>query len=251
VPPKVSLILTIHNREQYLEEAIASVQAQTYPHYELILWDDGSSDNSGAIATHFANQDPRIKHFTSPHQGRNAALRAAHQKAEGDYLGWIDSDDRLTPATLAATVGFLNAEPDIGMVYTDHQIIDAQGTLKGYGHRCGIPYSKDRLLVDFMTFHFRLIRQESFEQAGGIEPYFESAIDYDLCLRLSEVTQIKHLKVPLYEYRVHPQSMSNQSRSRQVQYAKAAVEKAIHRRGLAKAYRLEVSADSKFILHRK
>jgi glycosyltransferase involved in cell wall biosynthesis len=247
---QVSLIMTVNNREQYLEEAIASVQAQTYPHYELILWDDGSTDRSGEIAAHFAQQDPRIKHFKAEHQGRNNALRAAHQQAEGAYLGWIDSDDRLAPATLAATVSFLNAEPNIGMVYTDHQIIDGQGTLKGYGHRCQIPYSKDRLLVDFMTFHFRLMRRESFDICGGIDPYFKSAIDYDLCLRLSEITQIKHLKVPLYEYRVHPQSMSNRNRSRQVQYAKAAVERAIIRRGLAKTYRLEVSSEAKFVLCR-
>jgi glycosyltransferase involved in cell wall biosynthesis len=251
MPPKVSLILTFHNRSPYLPQALASVQAQAYPNYELILWDDGSTDDSGKIATHHAAQDPRIRHFTAKHQGRNAALRSAHQQAEGDYLGWIDSDDRLTPATLAATVAFLEAEPDVGMVYTDHHIIDTQGNSQGYGHRCKIPYSKDRLLVDFMTFHFRLIRRESFERAGGIDPNFEAAIDYDLCLRLSEITQIKHLKVPLYEYRVHPQSMSHQSHSRQVQYAKAAVEKAIARRGLSQTYRLEVSADSKFTLHRK
>ena len=84
-----------------------------------------------------------------------------------------------------------------------------------------------------------------------INPYFEAVIDYDLCLRLSEVTQIKHWRVPLYEYRVHPQSMSSQGIDHQVQYAKAAVEQAIVRLGLAKAYRLEVSADSKFTLHRK
>ncbi len=249
--PKVSLIMTVYNRERWIEEAIASVLAQIYDNYELILWDDGSTDRTGEIAAHFAQQDPRIRHFKAEHQGRNTALRSAHQQAEGAYLGWIDSDDRLTPATLAATVGLLNTEPDIGMVYTDHQIIDAQGKLQGYGHRCQIPYSKDRLLVDFMTFHFRLMRRESFEACGGIDPYFESAIDYDLCLRLSETAQIKHLKVPLYEYRVHPQSMSNQNRSRQVQYAKAAVERAIARRGLEKNYRLEVSADAKFTLHRK
>jgi glycosyltransferase involved in cell wall biosynthesis len=251
MPPKVSLILTIYNRSLYLSQAIASVQAQAYPNYELILWDDGSTDDSGEIAAHHAAQDPRIRYFRAKHQGRNAALRAAHQQAEGQYLGWIDSDDRLTPATLAATVAFLEAEPNVGMVYTDHHIIDAQGNSQSYGHRCQIPYSKDRLLVDFMTFHFRLFRRESFEQAGGIDPYFESAIDYDLCLRLSEITQIKHLKVPLYEYRVHSQSMSHQSRSRQVQYAKSAVEKAIMRRGLSQTYRLEVSADATFTLHRK
>jgi glycosyltransferase involved in cell wall biosynthesis len=186
--PKVSLIMTVHNRERYLEEAIASVLAQIYDNYELILWDDGSTDRSGEIATHYATIDRRIRFFKAEYQGRNAALRAAHQKADGYYLDWIDSDDLMPSTTLAATVGFLNAEPDIGMVYTDHQIIDPQGKLQGYGHRCQIPYSKDRLLIDFMNFHFRLIRRESFEACGGIDPYFESAIDYDLCLRLSEVT---------------------------------------------------------------
>jgi glycosyltransferase involved in cell wall biosynthesis len=59
--PKVSLIMTVYNREQYLEAAIASVLAQTYPHYELILWDDGSTDRSSEIAARFAKQAPRIK----------------------------------------------------------------------------------------------------------------------------------------------------------------------------------------------
>ena len=250
MPPTVSLILTFHNRSHYLREAIASAQAQTYANFELILWDDGSTDDSREIAEQYAAQDSRICYFSAPHQGRNAALRAVHQQAQGQYLGWIDSDDRLTPATLAATVAFLEAEPNVGMVYTDHQIIDAQGHLQGYGHRCKIPYSKDRLLVDFMTFHFRLIRRDCFELAGGINPEFKAAIDYDLCLRLSEVTQIRHLQIPLYEYRIHLQRMSHQGRHLQVQCAKAAVEQAIARRGLANAFRLDVGPDAKFSIHR-
>jgi cellulose synthase/poly-beta-1,6-N-acetylglucosamine synthase-like glycosyltransferase len=79
--PKVSLILTIHNRSPYLPQAIASIQTQAYLNYELILWNDGSTDDSGEIAAHHAAQDPRIRHFTAKHQGRNAALRAAHQQA--------------------------------------------------------------------------------------------------------------------------------------------------------------------------
>ena len=154
MPPTVSLILTFYNRSYYLREAIASAQAQAYADFELILWDDGSTDDSREIAAQYAAQDPRIRYFSAPHQGRNAALRAAHQQAQGEYLGWIDSDDRLTPATLAATVLFLEAEPAVGMVYTDHQIIDAQGQLQGYESRCKIPYSKDRLLVDCITFTF-------------------------------------------------------------------------------------------------
>jgi glycosyltransferase involved in cell wall biosynthesis len=246
--PKVSLIMTVHNRERYLEEAIVSVLGQIYDNYELILWDDGSTDRSGEIAAHYATKDRRIRFFKAEHQGRNAALRSAHQIADGYYLGWIDSDDRLTSATLAATVGLLNTEPDIGMVYTDHQIIDSQGNLQGNGHRCQIPYSKNRLLIDFMSFHFRLIRRDCFERSGGINPFYESAIDYDLCLRISENATIRHLQVPLYEYRVHPKRMSSQARSRQLYFSKTAVEQALIRRGLEKIYRLEVSPDGKFTL---
>jgi glycosyltransferase involved in cell wall biosynthesis len=93
MPPKATLILTVHNRSPFLRQALASVQAQAYPNFELILWNDGSTDDSGEIAAHHAAQDPRIRHFTAKHQGRNASLRAAHKQAQGQYIGWIDSDE--------------------------------------------------------------------------------------------------------------------------------------------------------------
>jgi cellulose synthase/poly-beta-1,6-N-acetylglucosamine synthase-like glycosyltransferase len=68
MPPKVSLILTFHNRSPFLPQALSSVQAQAYPNFELILWNDGSTDDSGEIAAHHAAQDPRIRHFTAKHQ---------------------------------------------------------------------------------------------------------------------------------------------------------------------------------------
>jgi glycosyltransferase involved in cell wall biosynthesis len=243
--------MTVYNRSHYLSEAIASVLAQTFQDWELILWDDGSMDGSVAIARTYAKQDSRIHLHSADHQGRAAALRAAHALAQGDYVGWIDSDDQLTPATLAATVAVLDTTPDVGWVYTNYQVMDSTGKIRGDGQRCQIDYSPERMLIDFMTFHFRLIRRSVFEQAGGIHPTLPSGMDYDLCLRLSEIAKVHHLKVPLYLYRTHRDSISGQQRQLQIECAKTVVTWALERRGLADRYQIEVDAASRFVLKKK
>jgi hypothetical protein len=74
------------------------------------------------------------------------------------------------------------------MVYTNHELMNEAAENLVIGKLCQIPYSKEKMLVDFVTFHLRLFRQDCFQQVGGINPDLEAAIDYDLCLRLSEVT---------------------------------------------------------------
>jgi len=115
----------------------------------------------------------------------------------------VDSDDALAPTAVEETAAVLDHEPSVGMVYTDHVMVDESGRLLGLGARCAIPYSKDRLLVDFMTFAFRLLRRGVYDAAGGVEESFATAHDYDFCLRVSEVAQIRHLARPLYAYRIN------------------------------------------------
>ena len=168
----VSVIMTVFNRAQYLEAAIESVLSQTYSNFELLIWDDGSTDRSIDIAAHYARQDSRIRFIAAEHQGRALALKNAHDSAAGTYVCWLDSDDRLAPTALAATVEILEANPEIGMVYTQYQIIDAADRIGGLGSRCHIRYSDIQILVDFMTFHFRLIRRSIYEQVGGVDVSF-------------------------------------------------------------------------------
>lgn len=115
----ISLILTVYNRDRYLAAAMESVLGQTYPDFELLLWDDGSTDASLDIAQRYAQQDSRIHVTAAPHQGRTMALQAVHAQAKGVYVGWIDSDDMLAPTVLQATVEILDNRPQIGMVYTE------------------------------------------------------------------------------------------------------------------------------------
>jgi glycosyltransferase involved in cell wall biosynthesis len=258
----VSLAMTVYNRENYLSQALDSILIQTYPHWHLIIWDDGSTDTSPDIAKHYAQLDPRIRFIPAPHTGRQHALRAAVQASDRSclaspswsgnsteahrYLAWIDSDDLLDPDALAATVTILDSNPQVGMVYTNHWIVDKGGKVLGIGTRCQIPYSKEQLLIDFMTHHFRLIRREIYDLVGGIDLEFPQAQDYDICLKISEVTEIYHHPQPLYYYRVHPDTISQSQQARQTERAATAVRNALVRRGLSDRYRLNVSSDDRF-----
>jgi hypothetical protein len=157
----------------------------------------------------------------------------------------------LESTALEETVAVLDSDPSIGVVYTDYRVIDANDAVKGYGRRCRIPYSKDRLLLDFMTFHFRLMRRSVYDQVGTIDDTLEPAEDYDLCLKLSEITEFKHLAKPLYRYRIHGQNLSQQQRIKQIECSKTAVSKALERRGLADRLELHVEIREKFILRSK
>lgn len=247
----ISIIITAYNRERFLSGAIKSVLAQTYPDFELLIWDDGSSDRSFDIARHYAKRDRRIRVVAAEHRGTAAALKAATAETTGTYLGWVDSDDLLAPTALEETANILDKFPKVGMVYTDYLDIDDSGNVKGDGQLCRIPYSKDRLLVDFMTFHFRLIRRCVFDQVGGIDESIKYAEDYDLCLRLSEVTKVGHLKKPLYYYRNHQSNISKLKRREQIQDARKAIARALVRRGLANRFTVEVQPQGCFFLRKK
>ncbi|MHC5747236.1 MAG: CHAT domain-containing protein [Nostoc sp.] len=252
MPPLISIVIVNYNRESYLEEAIASVLTQTWQDFELLIWDDGSTDRSVAIANKYTQQDRRVRLVEAHHQGYTAALTAAINLTNGTYIGLVDSDDILAPTALAQTAKVLNCHPETGFVYTDYLNIDQDNFVIGYGHRCSIPYSQEGLLVNFMTFHFRLIRRSVYDRVGGINQSFPCAQDYDLCLRLSEVAQVRRVPEPLYLYRIHSQSISTTRRTEQMLWSKRAIAQALWRRGLADKLQIDVELPTgRFRLRRK
>jgi glycosyltransferase involved in cell wall biosynthesis len=247
----ISLVITVYNRERYLSAAIESILKQTRTDWELLIWDDGSSDKSVEIARTYAKLDDRIKIVAAKHTGRGQALCDAIANTTGKYLGIVDSDDLLAPEALWETAAVLDSQPSVGMVYTNYLVIDETGEIKGLGKRCQIPYSKDRLLVDFMTFHFRLMRREIYDGVGGIDPEFKAAQDYDLCLRLSEATEVVQVKKSLYLYRNHQENISHTKQFEQIHFTHLAITRALQRRGLADKVELEVQVQPRFVLKRK
>ncbi len=249
--PVISIVITAYNRASFVAAAIGSVLRQTRGDFELVVFDDGSTDDTVAVARKAAGDDPRVRVVIGEHGGMSNALNAAAALMTGKYFGCLDSDDALMPAALEETAAVLDARPEIGMVYTDYLVMDESGRVTGQGTRSKIPYSKDRLLIDFMTFHFRLMRRELFDRVGGYAQDFDSAEDYDLCLKLSEITEIQHIARPLYLYRVHTNSISATKRMHQIEMSKRAIAAALVRRGLDKEFEIDVEIVGKFWLKKR
>jgi glycosyltransferase involved in cell wall biosynthesis len=228
----ISLIVTFKDCEKYLGHAISSVLNQSFLDWELILFDDGSIDNSLAIAQNFSFKGKRIVAIASSHIGRPRALIEAIKLSSGDYIGFLDADDILHDKALETTCKHLKNNSDIGLVYTDYYDMSESGEVLKIGDRCKLTYSKDGLLLNFMTHHFRLMTRKVYDSVGGIDEYFECAQDYDLCLKISEITNIDHIHTPLYYYRKNPTGISQSKGKLQDLFAQQAVRNAITRRKL-------------------
>lgn len=229
--PKISVVTTFYNYGRYLAQCIESVLNQTETDFELILYDDGSQDNSLNIAMSYLN-DPRVVVVQAEHKNRAIALARAMAKAKGQYVGWLDADDWIASDCLQLTSDILDKNLDVGLVYTQYNEIEENGEFRGLGHKCLVPYmGRDTLLAAFMTFHFRLFRISLYNQVDGINTALTSAIDYDFCLRASEVSKFYHLEQPLYYYRIHSKSMSYKGRLDQDRCAEIAKRNALKRRG--------------------
>jgi glycosyltransferase involved in cell wall biosynthesis len=137
--PRTSVIITSYNYARYLPAAMASVLGQTDRDLELIIVDDGSSDDSLAIAR--ACADPRVRVIVQPHHGLGAARNRGIRSARGRYIAFLDADDVWTPDKLARQCDVLGRRPNVGMVYTRFGIIDAEGRRqsRGYGYLSPAP----------------------------------------------------------------------------------------------------------------
>lgn len=252
VGPLVSLAMPVYNTARYLPTALDSVLAQTHRHWEALLWDDGSTDGSGDIARGYAARDPRFRVLgDGRNAGIGAALAAALAQARGEYVATLDGDDMLEPEAMAAMLAFLAERPTLGMAYSHCTEIDEDGKTLGPGRRNHIAYSPQRLLTEFMTFHFRLIRADAYRAVGGFDPATGTAEDYDLCLRLSERFEIACLPRPLYRYRIRRDSASNTRRLQQVQVAFAAAQRALQRRGMDRDHLLSLGIRARHVLKPK
>src|SRR4051812_29091033 len=112
--PAISLIIGLYNREKYIAQAVKSVLNQTRRDFELVVWDDGSTDNSVSVAKEAAKNDPRVRVITAEHQGLPKSINAAAKLVSAPYFGWIDSDDMLAESALKETAAILDTKPEIG-----------------------------------------------------------------------------------------------------------------------------------------
>lgn len=206
--PLVSVLMPVCDTEPWmLEAAVESVLAQAYPNWQLCIADDASA-RQGTLATleGVAERDPRIVVARlSKRSGISAATNAALALATGEYVAFLDHDDLLKPHALAQVARWLDADPSLDMVYSDEDKLDPDGRLTEA--RWKPDWSPNLLLCQNYVCHLLVVRRTLLEELGGLRPPYDGSQDYDLVLRISEVTnRIAHVPDVLYSWRQHESS---------------------------------------------
>lgn len=209
--PLVSVIMPVYNAGRYLSEAVESVLSQTFTRFELIAIDDCSTDGSLAILKSFAKSDSRVRLLENERNlGITPTLNRGIQAAKGEYFARMDADDVSLPDRLEKQVAFLRAHPDIGLISSVAEAIDAEGNAIPEEFVLIIEPGYVKWLLHFtcpLTHPAVMGRKTLFDQAGGYDPEILYAEDYDLWQRMSQFTKLSNLPDVLIKKRVHAQTI--------------------------------------------
>jgi len=234
--PTISVIMPVFKTEpRLLKEAVESVRGQIYDRWELCIVDDASgSEALRKMLKADSEQDSRIKvSFLREHKGISAASNEAISLATGEFVVFLDHDDRITPDALFEIVKMLNANPDLDFIYTDEDKIDERGIRTEPFFKPD--WSPDLLLSFNYVPHFAVYRREMVIRLGGLRPAFDGSQDYDLTLRVTETTnKIGHVPKVLYSWRKISTStaLSVSAKPYARDAAKRALKEAMERRGI-------------------
>jgi glycosyltransferase involved in cell wall biosynthesis len=207
-PRLVSVVIPCFNHAQYLGEAIASVRAQTYPHIELVVIDDGSSDNLHEVANRLG-----VRVVTQDHQGLAAARNVGLRRTNGMYLVFLDADDRLASGAIEAALRALDAHPEAAFTSGRCRWIATDGTpLPTPEHGC----PRGDLFANLLRANYTgmpatvMYRRGVFEVVHGfdVSGEFLGVEDYELVLRIARQFPVCCHEAVVAEYRVRPESMS-------------------------------------------
>lgn len=216
--PLVSVIIPAYNAEKFVLATIQSVQAQTYTNWEMIIVDDGSTDQTASIIQKECDKDNRIHYYyqTNGRQGKARNLAIKHSK--GEYLAFIDADDLWHPEKLEKQIKVIKDNSQVDLVYTNGiSFIDA---IDNIIHRHHEP-SGLRAIDE--QFHYLLsgkslpnlsvmVRKECVDHLGGFmeDLRLQNAEDYQMWLRLADHgCQMYGLSEDLFYYRLHPDQVTN------------------------------------------
>ena len=206
--PAVSIILPTYNGLPYLREAIESVRAQTFANWELIVIDDGSTDDS--VRWLESLPEPRLRILTGEHIAHPARLRnRGIASARAPWIAFIDWDDRWKANKLERQLDYHAARPELQWSYTGRVIIDADGNPFHHPrHRPWQPHS-GRILLPLLALDAKialpsvLVRRSLLDRVGGFADQPWSA-DYELWIRLAQAVECGLVDEPLVEIRAHP-----------------------------------------------
>lgn len=221
---KVSVVCASYNYENYIKETIESVINQTYSSWEMIIVDDGSKDNSVEVIKSYSKKDDRIKLFThenNQNKGLIETLKKGIKEASGNWIVFLESDDKIEKNYLEEKIEIIKKYPDIGLIFNDVNMFGDENKIKIYeNHRKKInelfnkisfPYDfkKDIVKRNYIwTFSVVMLKKELLE-ALDFNSFIPQFLDHYLWAQLSTKTKFYYIDKKLTNWRIHSDSYVN------------------------------------------
>lgn len=210
--PTVSVIMNCYNCSRYLKEAIDSVYAQTYGDWEIIFWDNVSTDNSAEIAKSYNSKLLYFRGDTNVPLGyaRNLAV----EKANGRYIAFLDCDDIWLPSKLEKQMSLFEVNPDVKLVFSDSSVVNSKREIMHSSFSVQQPFRGrvfNELLIsyNFIPLVTAVIERSVIEDVGMFDNRYKIAEEYDFFLRIAHKYPLDYVDEALAEYRVHDSNWSH------------------------------------------
>lgn len=205
--PLVTVYITNHNYGRYIKKAIESVLKQTLQDFELLIIDDGSTDNSREIIEAYSRHE-KISIVYQKNQGLNYSNNIAMRAAKGTYLMRLDADDFLAPEAIETMSRILETDPELGLVFPDYYYVDVEGHVTGREQRFN--FKQDVSIYDKPAHGAcTMIRLEYLKKIGGYSEGFTCQDGYDLWIKFIHQYKVENVNTPLFYYRKHGTNLTN------------------------------------------
>lgn len=226
-PPRVTIVMPLYNAAEFVAAAIASLQAQTFPHWNLLVINDASTDESPAIVAALAAKDPRITllHNNSGHKGAGAARNIGMDAATGEYILMADADDLSHPRRIAAQLAFMDAHPRIAM---------SGCWARAFGQRGGVlwPFPFQSFIRATALVRYPFVCASVMLRASAVTQrypvHFSRSEDAYFCTLIAMRHRVANIPKLLYHYRFHPGSLSHRAAPREQAAVYAALISELH-----------------------
>jgi glycosyltransferase involved in cell wall biosynthesis len=200
----VSTVITSYNKAPYLAEAIDSALAQDYPHQEILVIDDGSTDSTPNVAGAYKD---RIRYIWQKNRGPSGAKNRGVLEARGEFIAFLDGDDCWKPGKLTKQIERLHLNPGAALIYTDRLVVRSglivSPSLHAEGKHLYRGQVLDQLLVQMIIpFSSALVRRKCLIEVGLFDERRQVADDYDLWLRIGRLYEMDYIDEVLIEYRI-------------------------------------------------
>lgn len=212
--PSLTVVITCYNYGQYLPHALGSVLDQTCSDYEVVVVDDGSTDNTPEVMAQYA-ADGRIRYIRQDNAGQPKAKNRGIAESHGEFIAFLDADDIWMPTKLEKQLA-LFADPQVGVVYSRRKWINQDGLeISGNERTLRRGEILDHIFVDnFICFSSCVIRRSCLDEVGWFDEELPMGIDYDLWIRLAARYRFDYVDERLVKYRTGHANLSKNTMKR-------------------------------------